>query len=228
VLAPPRIHLQLVSRVAASAPDSPPSWHDDAQLLALVRAGEPRAADALHDRVRPRVDQTLYRLIGSHDNDHADLAQQSLIEIVTTIDHYRGEGTLDAWISTVTAHVVYKHTRRRQLERRLFQEMLYDDDARLATDRMVTDATARASLQRIGALLSTMDQQRVWAFMIHDVFGYDMRETAQVLGVSAAAAQSRLARGRKQLHELIAADPDLASLMLTFKSTDDQLNEQDD
>jgi RNA polymerase sigma-70 factor, ECF subfamily len=190
---------------------------DDAQLLVLVRAGEPRAADALHDRVRPRVDHTLYRLIGSHDNDHADLAQQSLIEIVTTIDRFRGEGTLDAWISTVTAHVVYKHSRRRQLERRLFQEMLCDDDARLATDRLTTDTTARACLQRIAALMSQMDQQRVWAFMIHDVLGYDLRETAQILGVSTAAAQSRLVRGRKQLHERIAADPELASMMVAFE-----------
>ena len=227
-MAPPQIHLQLVSRAADAAPDNRASLRDDAQLLALVRTGEPRAADALHDRVRPRVDQTLYRLIGSHDNDHADLAQQSLIEIVTTIDHYRGEGTLDAWISTVTAHVVYKHTRRRQIERRLFQEMLYDDDARLASDRMVSDATARATLRRIGLLLATMDQQRVWAFMIHDVFGYDMRETAQILGVSAAAAQSRLARGRKQLHELIAADPELSSMMLTLKAADEAVDEAAD
>ena len=219
---PPRINFRLVSAVAAPAepaapaPERRPSLQDDAQLLALVRAGEPRAADALHDRVRPRVDHTLYRLIGAHDNDHADLAQLSLIEIVTTIDRYRGEGSLDAWISTVTAHVVYKHTRRRQLERRLFQEMLCEDDARLATDRMTTDATLRASLQRIGLHMSTMDQRRVWAFMIHDVLGYDIRETAQILGVSTAAAQSRLARGRKQLHELIAADPELATMVLSL------------
>ena len=183
------------------------------QLLAMVRAGESRAADALHDRVRPRIDLTLFRLLGPHDNDHADMAQQALIELVTTIDDYRGEGTLDAWISTVTAHVVYKHMRRRQLERRLFQEMLYDDDVRLATDRMATTTTARALLQRIGNLLTTMDDQRAWAFMLHDVFGHDLRETAQILGVTSAAAQSRLVRGRRQLHALIAADPELAPLM---------------
>ena len=64
--------------------------------------------------------------------------------------------------------------------------------------------------------MSTMDQRRVWAFMIHDVLGYDIRETAQILGVSTAAAQSRLARGRKQLHELIAADPELATMVLSL------------
>jgi RNA polymerase sigma factor (sigma-70 family) len=210
------MNLRLVPR-ALVADEDQAALRDDAQLLALVRAGDPRSADALHDRVRPRVDHTLYRLIGSHDNDHADLAQQALIELVTTIDSYRGEGTLDAWIATVTAHVVYKHMRRRQLERRLFQEMLYEDDGRLATDRMTTDVTARASLRRIEIHLAKLDHRRAWAFMLHDVLGYDMRETARILGISGAAAQSRLARGRKQLHELIAADPELAPLMLAME-----------
>jgi DNA-directed RNA polymerase specialized sigma24 family protein len=62
-----------------------------------------------------------------------------------------------------------------------------------------------------------MDEGQSWAFVLHDVFGCDVREVARILGISDAAAQSRLVRGRKRLHERIAADPELAPLLLRME-----------
>jgi RNA polymerase sigma-70 factor (ECF subfamily) len=182
---------------------------DDGQLLAAVRAGDQRAAAALYDRVRPAVDGTIRRLLGRGDVDHADLAQQVMIELVFSVDRYRGECSLNAWTSIVTAHVVYKHLRRRQLERTIFDRSFAGDEVPTAYH---PDADARLQTARITRHLEALDPGKAWAFVLHDVHGYDLRETAAIMEVSVAAAQTRLSRGRRELQERILADRELEDL----------------
>jgi RNA polymerase sigma-70 factor (ECF subfamily) len=185
---------------------------DDVTLLAAIRSGDTSAASALCDRLWPQVDRTIRRLLGRFDSDREDLGQIALIEIVNTIGRYRAECSLDRWAQTVTAHVVFKHLRRRNLERRLFSQLLADDVYPASTELEGT-SEARQLLGRISGHLDGMNTPRVWAFLLHDVMGYDLQEIAEMTETSAAAAQSRLSRGRRELHELIARDPELVDLI---------------
>lgn len=197
---------------AAPTPARVPPAYDDSELLAAVRAGDPAVAAAFHDRVRPQVDRTIRRLLGPNDPDREDVVQIALVEIVTTIDRYRGDCSLDSWTSTLAAHVAYKKVRRRQIERRLFAAEPSEDVAPTMPAGTTPEATASAAalLDRALGHLSKMDPSRAWAFVLHDVWGYDLREAAQIMEISIAAAQSRLVRGRRELHARIADDPELA------------------
>ena len=199
--------------VAASpsvSPYAPPPSLDDSELLTAMRASDPSAATAFHDRVRPQVDRTIARLLGRHDADHEDLAQLAMIELVYTIERYRGDCSLDAWTSTVTAHVVYKQIRRRQTERRVFDAIDPEDLVARAPLHGERDAVARSVVARVRAHLDGMDANKAWTFLLHDVCGYDLKEIAHITSASVAAAQARLVRGRREIHERIAADPELA------------------
>ena len=202
-------------RLVASRPDeggrqAEPQL-DDAGLVAAVLAGDRRVASIMCKRLGPQVDRTVRRLLGGADSDHDDIAQIALIEIVNTIGHYRGDCSLDRWTQTVTAHVVFKHLRRRKLERRLFSNLLLDDDAHVSPTRVARDSSVRQMLSRVAGHLDQMNTDRAWTFLLHDVLGYDLHEVAEMTTTSVAAAQSRLSRGRRELHKRIGEDVELVS-----------------
>ncbi|MGZ5968514.1 MAG: RNA polymerase sigma factor, partial [Polyangiales bacterium] len=106
--------------------------------------------------------------------------------------------------------VVFHHLRRRKLERRIFDAAANVDLIGTALSSPARTARARTLLARVRRHLEEMETNKAWTFVLHDVLGFDLREIAQITEVSVAAAQRRLVRGRTELHERIAEDPELA------------------
>jgi RNA polymerase sigma-70 factor (ECF subfamily) len=215
-----RAHLRLVPLEAELPVEARQPALDDSELLAALRAGDPSAATALYDRSRSVVERTVARLLGGRDCDAPDVAQLAFIELVNTIQNFRGDCPLDAWVSVISARVVYKHIRRRRLERQLFSAVPVQALG-LRTEVTRRELVFRDALRRVHEHLAQIDANRSWTFLLHDVFGYDLKEVAGITNVSVAAAQSRLVRGRREVHDRIQADPELASLVRDVCGTEE-------
>ncbi len=209
---PPRLS------VIASA-ETPPAERrprrSDEEILAGVRRGAQEVAEDFYWRVKPVVERTVRRLLGRLDRDGEDLVQIALVQLIESVTAYRGACALDAWVSTLSANVVYKHIRRRRLERTIFAAAL-DDEEEIAVSSKANGADAaslRQALRQVADHLCTMREDRSWAFLLHDVCGYSLDEVAHICGISVVAAQSRLVRGRREIHDRIAADPRLSKIL---------------
>lgn len=207
--------LRLVHSAERAVPAGAAPALDDAELVARAAAADEDAAVAFHDRVRPQIERTIVRLIGRGHVDHDDLVQLALIELVSSIARFRGECSLDGWIGRVTSHVVYKHLRRRKLERRIFDAEVDADTIEPVSsgDRPSRSTQARELLGRVRNHLEAMEPNKAWAFVLHDVLGFDLREIADITEVTVAAAQRRLVRGRHEVYERVANDPELADAL---------------
>jgi len=202
-----------------SEPPPAPTPRADEALVAALRRGDPSAATAFYDRAQSIVRRTVARLLGRYDSDVDDAAQLALIEIVDSIERFRGDCPLDAWLSVVAARVVYKMIRRRVVERRVFSDVPLQAVA-VGSSTTARDITLRDSMRRLEKLLAKVDRNRLWAFLLHDAYGFDLREVASITGVSTAAAQTRLTRGRREVQERIERDPELAQTFAEWSNAE--------
>jgi RNA polymerase sigma-70 factor (ECF subfamily) len=191
---------------------------DDVSLITEVRAGNRAVANQFCMRVLPTVDRTVRRLLGRNDDEREDLTQMAIVELVRSIGSFRQESSLDTWVAAVTAHVVYKHIRRRPLDPHLSLDALPEKILKSFSPGSEDTVAVREILSRILRHLGAIGEKLAWSFVLHDVLGHPLDEVATIMGVTEAAAQSRLVRGRRRLHQRIAEDTELAGLFERTRS----------
>jgi RNA polymerase sigma-70 factor (ECF subfamily) len=191
---------QLFARVSAEgAPER--ARPSDPEIVAGLLQGEPWAADELYDRVQPYVERTLRRVLRHDRGEYEDLLQSSFERIIRVLSERPLGGACDLprWSSAVAAHVALDALRRRGRERKLFQHEPAPEHWRGTESSPARALEARFDLEDLERALSRMRPKHAEALLLHDVLGYDLAEVATLTSVTAAAAQSRLVRGRKDL-----------------------------
>jgi RNA polymerase sigma-70 factor (ECF subfamily) len=195
-----RVRPQL--RVVPRDVPPPPAPPTDEQVIEAVQQGDDRVSMQLYDRLLPVVDHTLYRVFGRREADHDDLVQASFEQIVVTLSRqsYARACSLRTWAATVASHVGLNALRSRRRERRVVDRGIeLEDHLTSSFVDVESEVTARRQLEQVRTELSSMSPKRALAVFLHDVLGHELAEIALITGVSVAAAQSRLVRGRREL-----------------------------
>ncbi len=195
---------------SAESPSPAPrgSEMSDTDICQALAAGEAWAAEVIYDRVEDVVDAVLFRLMGAGDGERDDLAQQSLERIISTIvsGRFSHGCSLRSWATLITQHIAIDAMRSRTRERKLFDRSVGQQSLELVAEDSRTPERAAETNRRVERLLgalSTVNRARAEAVILHDILGHDLAEIARLTGVSVAAAQSRLVRGRKEVLRFI-------------------------
>lgn len=184
------------------------SDNPDAALVRGALAGEAQAARALAERHREAV----YRLARSAtgDADEAfDITQEAFVAAFGALSRYDPARPFRVWIAAITLNKCRDWARRRAVRRFLglpLPELAADwiaDDApspeAQAESRDELVATARA----IAELPSSLKE----VLILRTIEGLNQQETADALGISAKAVETRLYRARQKLSQLVRGDP---------------------
>jgi RNA polymerase sigma-70 factor (ECF subfamily) len=198
-----------------SPPPAPSATTDapdpDLDLVRRARAGEFAAFEELVRRFQDRVYALAYRIVGeSHDAE--DVAQQTFLSLVEHLRDFRGESAVAGWVLRIAANHALKLLRKRRglptvpladggdpddsyatVPHPEFIAPWRDDPADLVQRREVRELIDRA--------LVDLDEKYRVVFVLRDVEGFSVKETADVLGLTESAVKVRLLRARLALRE---------------------------
>lgn len=174
----------------------------DRDVIERAQRGEREAVTQLFGDHLGTVHRFALRMC--RDEDRArDIAQESLLTALKSLDSFRGEASFSTWLFTITR----SHCGR--LRRRSEREAV-SEDGEVVTDTAVSEEPlpdAQAAHGEVSAVveqaLGALDPDDREVVLLRDVEGLSTKEAADTLQISVAALKSRLHRARAVLRTAV-------------------------
>jgi RNA polymerase sigma factor (sigma-70 family) len=148
------------------------------------------------------------RVASVKDNEFEDLVQTSLASVFGALGDGGFLGDYSApWVVSVARNTAIDELRARSRKRRVFAHE-GEGGAHATSGRHLEPdhlTHVRHELRRVDSSLRRLGSRQSTVVYLHDVLGHGLAEIATAIGISVAAAQSRLIRGRRALHKELGA-----------------------
>jgi RNA polymerase sigma-70 factor, ECF subfamily len=191
---------------------------EQAEQLALARAGNQEAFEKLVESYRREILVHCYRILGSFE-DAEDISQEILLRVWKRLDSFEGRSSLRAWLYKIATNAcldVLDSRRVRGLSKELYQrgdptrdlpppsnEVLwvepfpdeYIDGQPSIYPEARYEVRESITLAFVAALQKLPGRQRA-ALILCDVLGWSANEAGEILDTSTAAINSALQRAR--------------------------------
>ena len=183
----------------------------DIELVCRAKAGELDAFEALVGRHERQI-YTLALRIVQNTHDAEDVTQQAFLSALESLADFREQASFATWLYRIATHAALKTIRKRKgLDTISLEEAT---EPREGTDEIPhpefiadwlqspEELVERNETQRLlDEALAQLDEKHRVVFLLRDVEGLSVRETAEELGLSEGNVKVRLLRARLQLRE---------------------------
>lgn len=187
-----------------------PSIDPDLALFRSARAGDFSAFEGLVARFQGRVFGLARRITGQLQ-DAEDVVQQTFLSVIEHIQDFREESQVAAWILRIAANHALKILRKRRGLPTVSLDAGGDEESyahvphpefiaqwRDNPEDLVHQAETK---QLLDSSLAELSEKYRIVFVLRDIEGLSIKETAELLGISEANVKIRLLRARLLLRE---------------------------
>lgn len=180
-------------------------------VVARAQRGDRAAFAELFRRHRADVARLVFRILG-RPADVEDVVQDVFFQVHKSLGDFRGQSRFGTWLHRVTVNVVLM-ARRSARSRPVFAEPPAREPASphaIAPDEEVARNRRVAAFQR---LLERLPEKKRVVFILHELEGMAPAEIATVVDAPVLTVRTRLFYARKELCDLMQAEPSLAGLL---------------
>lgn len=180
------------------------------ELLRRAKSGDFAAFQELIVGLQPRVYGLAFRILRQSE-DAEDATQQTFLAMIEHLAEFREESSLSTWaLKIVTNHALKILRKKRGLPTVSMSEKDSSDGysdiphpefiARWSRspEHLAEDAEVKAEIDRA---LMELDEKYRLVFMLRDIEGLSVRETAEALDLTESTVKVRLLRARLALRE---------------------------
>lgn len=175
-------------------------------LADRLAARDPEAFRELVETYKKKFFGLAYEFTRNHA-DAEDVSQMAFIKIFRSIDTFKKGASLNSWVYRIVANTAIDHIRKRPFFPAGFPE---SDSAatRNESEDPAASAERRQLRARIERALGAVSERERMAFILHHDHGLNLKEIAEIQGVSLGSVKSYIFRSiRKLQKELSALEP---------------------
>jgi RNA polymerase sigma-70 factor (ECF subfamily) len=194
---------------AAFAPIGSPAGTEDMVLVAAAKSGSSHAFEVLVERHAPRILRVAQRVTGNRE-DAEDIVQQSFQKAFVHLQKFEGRSSFSTWLTRIAINEALMCLRtNRGASAVSIDELIAGKEPALALqipDLGPSPERSYSQQERERILSFAMNQLTPGvrtAIQLCELEERSLKESAQMMGVSVAAAKSRVLRGRRKLCETL-------------------------
>lgn len=179
----------------ASTPDEP-----DGKLAEKALEGDERAFGEIVRRHKHSLFRVVFRVTGNEE-DAREVLQEAFISAHGALRRYDAARPMQAWLTAIALNKA-RDWRRREAVRRFIRSFLPVSAASDIPDRNVASDVALADKQELAIIkmqIAALPARLQQVLILRTLEGLSQSETAEVLGISEKAVETRLYRARQRL-----------------------------
>ena len=176
---------------------------DDSTLINAAQRGDRQALDQLLRKHQSRIHAVCRRIAGN-DADALDATQEALIAVVKGLPRFDGRSKFSTWIYRIATNACIDELRRRQRQPTPgLPEYEQANPAPMAASAPRDPAETVTARIDIDNGLKQLPHEFRSAVVLRDVAGLSYSEISEVLNIAPGTVRSRIARGRRQLVDVM-------------------------
>jgi RNA polymerase sigma-70 factor (ECF subfamily) len=182
---------------------------DDLDLVHATQGGDVSAFEELVER----YDRKLLRIaehITHNREDSQDAVQEAFLKAFQHVGYFREHSQFSTWLIRITVNQALMKLRKRRTTKEVSLDEDFQADGDMLPREVVDWAPNPEELYRVSELrdilikaLENLRPALRTVFVLRDIEGLSINQTAEVLELSPAAVKARLLRARLQLRELL-------------------------